>query len=95
MLHEMSRRLVIAIALCGCHDADLDRVKQVRDEVCKCTTVQCGEDAMNRLPSHAGNPSHRAQVLASEMLTCMAKLYAQQRPSLDPDRPVDPGSDVP
>lgn len=95
MIVAMHRVLVIAIALgaAGCRDRELEQVKVVRDEVCKCRTVECGESAMKRLPV-SDKPSARAQTYANEMLGCMARLYLKDRPSTDPDAPHG-GSDSP
>lgn len=75
--------------LAGCRDDTIQHLKEVRDQVCACTTAACGEQAMTRLPQSDVKPDHRAQGLANEMLNCMAKLYLRERPSLDPDRPAD------
>lgn len=81
----MVRWLVIAIAFCGCRDPETTRVQTVRDQVCGCKTVPCGEEAMKSLPSRDVRPGPRSQKLANEMLTCMSKLYLRDRPTTDPD----------
>ncbi|MBA2538555.1 MAG: hypothetical protein H0V17_02880 [Deltaproteobacteria bacterium] len=83
---------LIAIALLGCRDETLRQVKAIRDEVCACQTVPCGEEAIKRLPKQDGKPHHRAQAFAAEMITCMSKLYLKDRPSEDPDDPAEPSS---
>jgi hypothetical protein len=91
MLVAMHRFLVIwiaAVAIAGCRDHELEQVKTVRDEVCKCKSVECGETAMKKLPQRDVKPGAKAQTYANEMLTCMAKLYLRDRPSTDPDAPV-------
>lgn len=90
MIGAMLRAVVIAIALCGCKDHQLDAVKAVRDEVCACRTVKCGEDAIKKLPPVQGSPGHRAQALAAEMTTCLSKLYLQERPDESPDPKAAP-----
>jgi hypothetical protein len=87
------RVFTLVIALCGCRDADLQHVKAVRDEVCLCKTVGCGEDAMKKLPSHNVKATRRQQTLANEMLTCMSKLYLKDRPTTDPDATSHGSSD--
>ena len=47
----MLRAAVIAIALCGCRDKQVDAVRAVRDEVCACRDVACGEAAMKKVPA--------------------------------------------
>ena len=88
MIVAMRWCLVIAIALGGCRDHELEQVKTIRDEVCKCKTVDCGEAAMKKLPQHDVKAGAKAQSYANEMLTCMAKLYLKDRPSTDPDAPA-------
>lgn len=88
----MLRAAVIAIALCGCPDKQVNAVKAVRDEVCACRDVACGEAAIKKLPTSSGTPGHKAQQLASEMMTCLSKLYLKDRPVEDPDAPVGSGS---
>ncbi|MEO8702352.1 MAG: hypothetical protein ABI867_20070 [Kofleriaceae bacterium] len=84
----MFRAVVFAIALAGCRDQTVERVKDVRDEVCACKTVACGEAAMKTLPENTPKPNHRAQQFATEMLNCMSKLYLRERPATDPDEPA-------
>ena len=85
MIAMVLRSFVIIVAVCGCRDHELSHVKAVRDEVCTCASASCGEEAMKKLPTQNVKASHRQQVLANEMLTCMAKLYLKERPSTDPD----------
>jgi hypothetical protein len=87
----MSRALVIAAALAAalglaaCRDARLDELQAIRGEVCACKTAACGEQAMKRVPQGGARPDHRAQKLARSIHNCLAKLYARERPSTDPD----------
>jgi hypothetical protein len=90
MIAAMLRAVVIAIALCACRDRQLEAVKAVREEVCACQTVKCGEDAMKKLPPVTGSPGHRAQALAAEITTCLSKLYLKERPDEDPDAKAAP-----
>jgi len=91
MIVRMLRLAVIAIALCGCRDKQVEQVQAIRDEVCACSDAKCGEDAMKRLPTYQGTPAHRVQMLASEMVTCMSKLYLKDRP----DESADPVVEIP
>ena len=84
MLVQMRCWLVIAIALCACRDPQLDHMRAVKEEVCKCKTAECGELAMKKLPARE-KPSAREQALANDMLSCMARLYLKERPDTDPD----------
>jgi hypothetical protein len=90
----MRRLFVIAIALCGCRDPELDQVRAIKEEVCKCKSVDCGETAMQKLRPR-DKPSAREQALANDMLNCMSRLYLKERPETDPDQPTSPGSGDP
>ena len=81
----MVRCLVIAVALAGCGDKQLDDLKAVRDEVCACKTVACGEAAMTKVPQDKLKSTHAMPRVANEMLDCIAKLDEANRPSTDPD----------
>jgi hypothetical protein len=90
----MLRAVAFAIALSGCRDQTVEQIKAVREAVCACKTVACGEAAMKELPTNTGKPDHRAQALANEMLNCLSKLYLRERPDTDADQeatPTDPG----
>jgi len=98
MLQAMRRSLatfgfVIAIALCGCRDPELQKLRDVRDRVCKCETAECADRALGELDPHAERAGHRAQAVANEMMICLAKLYAHGRPITDIDVP-EPAPDV-
>jgi hypothetical protein len=85
----MSRLLVIWIALAiGCRDPELSRLEEVRVTVCKCKTALCAEEAMKVVPSMKLKPSPRSQKIAREMLDCLAKLLAADRPATGPDEPA-------
>jgi hypothetical protein len=82
-------RFVISVALVvGCHDREVEQLEQVRDAVCACKDARCAEDAMKQIPQNEIRASRRAQLVAREMLDCLAKLYSD-KPSTDPDRPAD------
>jgi len=86
----MIRALVLLGLLAACHDRETEALTRVKQRVCACTTVACAEDALKAIPQGAVPPgdvtsSHRAQGVARDMLDCLAKLYAAQRPSTDPD----------
>jgi len=83
----MSRALVIAAALAAgaCRDPRLEQLRSIRDEVCACKTVACGEEAMKRVPQDEIKADHNAQKVAKAMVDCLAKLYLGERPSTDPD----------
>lgn len=82
--------LAILVTLAACHDQELERLTAVKAEVCSCKTASCAEAAIKRLPpgtseSTDRTQAHRRQVLAREMIECLAKLQAAERPITDPD----------
>ena len=81
----MIRSLVIAVALLGCGDSQLEELESVRDEVCACKTPACGETALKKVRQDKLETNRKMQRVANEMLDCMAKLAAADRPSTDPD----------
>ena len=91
----MSRFLVIWIALAlGCRDPAVSRLDEVRAAVCMCKSTPCAEAAMKVVPSMKIKPSPRSQKIAREMLDCLAKLNAGERPTTGPDEPT-PAADLP
>ena len=82
----MSRLLVIAVALLGaCGDKQLEQLRDIKEEVCACKTVACGEAAMKKVPQGDLKTSRKMQHVARDMMECMAKLNAGDRPVTDPD----------
>jgi hypothetical protein len=77
--------LVAVIAAGACRDPRLEELRSIRDEVCACKTVACGEEAMKRVPQDEVRSDHHAQKVAKAMMDCLAKLYVSDRPSTDPD----------
>ena len=85
----MSRFLVIWIALSiGCRDPGVSRLDEIRATVCKCKNALCAEEAMKVVPSLKVKPSPRSQRIARDMLDCLAKLHAADRPTTGPDEPA-------
>ena len=78
--------LVILVALGGCRDREAARMRTVKDAVCACKTSSCAELALKDVPKDDTPPSRQSQQLARDMLDCLAKLYAAERPSTDPDQ---------
>ena len=79
--------LVISVALAACGDRDAARLEKVKDAVCSCKTASCAELAMKDVPKSDIKATHRAQVIARDMMDCLKKLYDAERPSTDPDAP--------
>ena len=96
----MSARAVLAVlwiaSAIGCREDEVKKLEVLRDELCKCKTVECGEAVMARVPVIAGAGNRRSQTVARAMLGCMAKLYDNARPQAGPDVELparsDPGS---
>ena len=82
----MCRALVIIVALvCGCGDEQLERIEAIKDEVCECKTVACGEAAMKKVPESEIKSNRKTQRVARAMMDCMKRLYDNDRPTTDPD----------
>ncbi len=81
----MRRLLVIIVALAACGDRDAARLGKVKDAVCACKTSSCAELAMKDVPKDDIKATHKSQVIAREMMDCLAKLYEAERPSTNPD----------
>lgn len=95
----MSPRAVLAVlwiaSAIGCREDEVKKLEVLRDELCKCKTVECGEAVMQRVPMIAEAGNRRSQTVARAMLTCMAKLYENARPQTGPDvetPPPEPGN---
>jgi hypothetical protein len=76
---------VICAALGGCGDPEVGRLTEVKGAVCACKTAACAETALKQLPQREIKSTHKAQLIAREMLDCLAKLYEAERPNEDPD----------
>lgn len=77
---------VISVALLGaCGDREANKLARIRDEVCKCKTVKCGEAALAQVPTKDIQSTPKSQYIAREMLNCLADLYKADRPTTDPD----------
>jgi len=79
--------LVICVALGGCRDREAQRLQTIKDAVCSCKTSSCAELALKDVPKDETPPSRKSQQLARDMLDCLSKLYAAERPATDPDQP--------
>lgn len=84
MLHPM--RFVILLALlAGCRDKGISELEGLRDQLCKCEDAACGQAIMAKVASVDVANSHRSQTIARDMLECLAKLNAAERPETGPD----------
>lgn len=82
---SVCRWLAVLVMLAGCTDHGAERLTRIKSEVCACKTVSCAEDAMKGVPREAIESTHRTQTIARDMLDCLAKLTAAERPVTDPD----------
>lgn len=77
--------LAILVTLAACNDHGVARLSQIRTKVCACKTASCAEEALKLVPKDAIQSTHRTQGIARDMLDCLAKLQADERPTTDPD----------
>lgn len=77
----MVRLVVIAIALAGCGDAQVEKLTAIKKEVCACKTAACGETAMKKIPQAELKSGPKMQHVARDMLDCLAKLYDERTTS--------------
>jgi hypothetical protein len=75
----------VLVLLGACTDHGAEHLARIKSDVCACKTVSCAEDAMKGVPKEAIQSTHRTQTIAREMLDCLAKLTAAERPVTDPD----------
>jgi hypothetical protein len=89
--------LVTLVAAGACRDPSVEQMTAIQRTVCACKTTSCAEQELKRVPSAAIHSTHRTQALARELLDCMVRLQAAERPSTDPDEEPDlePGSTAP
>ena len=93
----MSSRSVLAVlwiaCAIGCRENELSKLEASRDEICACKTVACGDAAMARVPVVPGAGNRRSQVIAREMMNCLAKLYDSDKPKAGPDNESEDATD--
>ena len=80
--------ICVALAVAACGDRRIGDLERVREAVCTCKTASCADDAMKSLP-HEDMPSNaHTQRVARAMMDCLARLYAEGRPTTNPDAPT-------
>jgi hypothetical protein len=84
----------ILVTFAACKDPAIERLTAIRVDVCACKTASCAEQAMQRVSEATIKSTHRTQAIARDMLDCMAKLQAAERPTTDPDA-EDPATEPP
>lgn len=81
------RWLAIFVVTAGfaCRDPDVERLTDIKDKMCACKTASCAEQEMKVVPQSTIKSTYRTQAIAREMLGCLARLHAAERPLTDPD----------
>jgi hypothetical protein len=82
--------LAILVTLVACTNHGATSLKEIKEQVCACKTASCAEQAIKRIPQDTIKSTHRTQMIARDMLDCLAKRQAAERPITDPD--AEPGS---
>jgi hypothetical protein len=96
----MLRSLVICVAMAlviplgACRDGREAQLAKVKETVCGCKTAGCAEAAMKDVPQSEIVSNHRTQLLARQMLDCLAKLYDEQRPDSDDEPAPAPSTET-
>lgn len=86
-------RLAILITLVACTDHSVERLTEVKREVCACKDTRCADQAMSEVPKAAIRSTPRIQAIARDIVDCRARLEAAEQPSTDPDAEDGAGSD--
>jgi hypothetical protein len=87
--------ICVAPAAAACRDNEAQQMAKVRDQVCACKQRGCAEAALQGVPKGKVQSTPRSQRIAREMLECLARIYDQDRPTLDIDALAPEASDSP
>jgi len=83
-------RAALVIGLVACGDRSVEQMTAIKAKVCACKTVSCAEQEIKAVaearskdkdPNKDKDPTHRVQVLARDMVDCLARLQAAERPT--------------
>jgi hypothetical protein len=85
-------RLAILVTLIACKDHGVERLTEVKRDVCACKDTRCADQAMSEVPKASIRSTPRTQAIAREILDCRARLEDAERPSTDPDAESGSGS---
>jgi hypothetical protein len=88
MLRAMRAAVICIVLLAGCKDPEVEQLTKFKVELCACKQASCAEQVLARVPPGEPSSSRRAQAIAREMMTCVAELYAAERPVTDLDAPA-------
>jgi hypothetical protein len=75
----------ILVALVACTNHDVERLTDVKRDVCACKDTRCADQAMSRVAKASIKSTPRTQAIARDIMECRARLEAAERPSTDPD----------
>ena len=79
--------VLVLVALCGCHDPEVDQLTAIKDRVCTCHTSACADQAIREVGAHPVASNRKTQKLAREMLACVARAHDDDRPDDEPAKP--------
>ena len=85
--------LAILVALVACKDQRVERLTEIKRDVCACKDTRCADQAMNEVPKASIRSTPRTRAIARDIMECRARLEAAERPSTDPDAEGGAGSD--
>src|SRR3954454_6196052 len=92
MLRAVRIRLAILVMLVACTDHGVERLTEVKRDVCACKDTRCADRAMSEVPKASIRSTPRTQAIARDILECRARLEAAERPTTDPDAEGGAGS---
>ncbi len=64
----------------ACAETDVAKLEAVKKQVCACKDLPCTATAMKALPRPV-HASHREQVIARDVLDCVARLEEAAKPA--------------
>ncbi|HEY0482421.1 MAG TPA: hypothetical protein VGD37_33100 [Kofleriaceae bacterium] len=85
MRNRLAILVTLVAAVIACQDRSIAQMAAIKRDVCECKTASCAEQAMKRVPGETIKSSPRTQALARDLIECLSKLQASERPSTDPD----------
>lgn len=63
----------------------MERLTDIKRDVCACKDTRCADQAMSEVPKTSIRSTPRTQAIARDIMECRARLEAAERPSTDPD----------
>jgi hypothetical protein len=79
--------ILVALVAClvACTDHSVERLTEIKRNVCACKDTRCADQAMSEVPKTSIRSTPRTQAIAHDIMECRARLEAAERPSTDPD----------